>query len=120
MKRGLTALLATTAFIAGNFAATACRASMSVPAPREPKPAHSCCGKRLPSEPKAPAPTACCCVDGINLAIVDDPAPVAQPAAGIAPAGFPSLPALPPPASVTGGRAPPGRPLAVLRASLLI
>ncbi len=73
MKRGLTTLLATAAFLAGHLAARVCLATMSLPAPQETASAHSCCHKHAPEAPKAPAPKDCCCADGANLALTDEP-----------------------------------------------
>ena len=124
MKRGLTTLLAAAAFIAGHVAATACQASMSVPAPRTTKPAHSCCGNHAPSTPKSPSPKSCCCVDGTHLAAWDEAAPAADAAECVAPGDDTLAPVTPDPSSAAGGRAPPGPapgvPLYTLHASLLI
>jgi hypothetical protein len=124
MKRGMTTVLAAVTFIAGHFAATACQASMSIPAPRETKAEHSCCGHHGPAAPKAPAPKACCCVDGAHLAVVVEKAPVADPAECVAPDDVTLVPVLLALPVFTGGRAPPGPapgvPLYTLHATLLI
>lgn len=124
MKRGLTTMLAAAAFFAGHVTASVCKASMSVPSPREHAPEHSCCGKHAPAPAEAPIPTPCCCVDGTNLAVEDESSPQTGPATPL----IVDLVVHPPvelkSAISAGGRAPPGHPpdvpLFTLNASLQI
>lgn len=122
MKRGLTTLLATAAFLAGHFAARLCLATMSLPAPSAP--AHSCCHKHVPEAPKAPAPKACCCSEGANLAVTDESAPTPAPDGGIVVEVAVDVSDSAAAVSASGGRAPPGWPSGVplyaLFATLLI
>ncbi len=124
MKRGLTTLLATAAFLAGHLAARVCLTTMSLPAPHKAAPSHSCCHKSSPENPKAPAPKACCCSEGTNLAVTDESLPGFEPGGEVAFEDSILVPELSASEAAFGGRAPPdpsfGVPLYTLHTSLLI
>lgn len=107
MKRGLTTLLATVAFLAGHVAARACLATMSLSAPQETPAAPSCCHKHVPESSKAPAPKDCCCADGVNLALTDEPVQAAPAESAGLPEITLAMPEPVSPSSHAGGREPP-------------
>lgn len=124
MKRGILTMLAAAAFFTGHFAATACQASMTVPAPRKSEPVRSCCRKHVPAPAKTPAPKPCCCADGTDLVVVEYLAAQPQSAPAVAVEWVDSLPVEVPARGVAVGRPPPVRapdvPLYTLHATLLI